>query len=105
MQDIAVNLGEVVYHHRTRAGISQRELAERAQVSRHTVVNIEGGLASGVRFDTVCKVLAALGLEVRYMPRPVVPEKTDAHGAEARERFRRRFVAEGEVPRALFAQR
>ena len=95
MSDAIGNLSDVIYEHRVRAGITQRELAERARVSRHTIVNLEAATMSGVRFETVCKVLAALGLEMRYMPRCVPSQPATPEGAEARERFRRRFQVGG----------
>ncbi len=39
----AGRMADSVFQYRTRLGLSQRELAERANVSRHTIVNIERG--------------------------------------------------------------
>lgn len=96
MRDDAGRMADAVYQQRTRLGLSQRELAERAGVSRHTVVNIEGGRTGGVRMDTLSKVLGALGLEVRAMPRLAQPQRANEDAAAARERFRRRFQAGGD---------
>lgn len=105
MSYTAENLAEAVYHHRTRLGISQRELAERAHVSRHTIVNIEKGDASGVRFETASKVIEALGLEFRIATRILPSPEPDEDAQAARERFRRRFQKGGAISLGLLKTR
>lgn len=95
MADAMGAIAEAVYQQRTRLGLSQRELAERAQVSRHTVVNIENNKAEGVKMNTLSRVLGVLGLEVRLGPavvdRPLPSEDT----LRERSAFRRRFQVGG----------
>jgi len=57
---------------RRRAGLSQRELAERAKTSQSVVARIELGAASP-SWDTLARLLAAAGfeLDVRLSLRPV----------------------------------
>lgn len=110
MDAAAMRVGDAVYHHRTRLGFSQRELAERAGVSRHTVVNIEAGQTNGVRLGTLAKVFDALGLQVDVKPKLVVATKDDSNGgdqefSELRERFRKRFTTGGDEDYALLQKR
>lgn len=102
MYDVAESMADAVYHQRTRLGLSQKELAERAHVSRHTIVNIESGRAAGIRMSTLFKVFDALGLEMRLFPKQVTPPRADEDVRILRERFRKRFVAGGEKDYALF---
>ena len=66
MYDVAESMADAVYHQRTRLGLSQKELAERAHVSRHTIVNIESGQAAGIRMSTLFKVFDALGRDAPF---------------------------------------
>ena len=88
-------MADAVYQQRTRLGLSQRELAERANVSRHTVVNIEGGRTGGIRLDTLSKVFDALGLQISVFPKQGLPSQASEDAEVARERFRSRFTAGG----------
>lgn len=104
MDAVVPDLSELVYHHRTLLGLTQQELAERASVSRSTITNVEAGRIGGLRFSTVTRVLAALGLELSVTERRVVPNRSiTADEAALRERFRSRFIKEG--TNALFSSR
>ena len=63
---------ELLVTARRRAGLSQRELAERAKTSQSVVARIELGAASP-SWDTLARLLAAAGfeLDVRLSLRPV----------------------------------
>jgi transcriptional regulator with XRE-family HTH domain len=54
---------------RQRAGLTQRQLAERAGVPQATVGRIEGGLVAP-RTDTMERLLRAAGLELTVGSRP-----------------------------------
>lgn len=71
---------------RTRAGLSQRELASRARTSQSVIARIELGETSP-SWDTLERLLAAAGveLEARLVPRPVV----DSHMLDDVARIRR----------------
>lgn len=58
---------------RTRAGLSQRALAERAGTSQSVIARIELGETSP-SWDTLQRLLAAAGFDIRAtrLPRPVV---------------------------------
>jgi HTH-type transcriptional regulator/antitoxin HipB len=61
-------LGRAIRHARTRAGLTQAELAERARANRYAIVVLESGhhtRAIEIMFDT----LAALNLELVLRPR------------------------------------
>lgn len=96
MRDTAEMMADAVYHQRTRLGISQRELSERAHVSRHTIVNIEGGQTAGIRMSTIFKVFDALGLELRIFPKQSIPKREDEDARVLRERFQKRFGGGGD---------
>ncbi len=85
MTDTAGIVADTVYHHRTRVGLSQRELAERAGVSRHTVVNLENGNNQGMQLKTISQVLDALGLEISFVPRRGVTPHAEEDARVARE--------------------
>jgi len=82
MNEAAMRVGDAVYHHRTRLGLSQRELAERAGISRHTVVNIESGQTNGVRLGTLAKVFDALRLQVDVRPKRIVATSDTSNGED-----------------------
>ena len=71
---------------RARAGLSQRELAERAETSQSVVARIELG-ESSPSWDTMERLLAAAGVELdaRLVLRPVV----DSHMLDDVGRIRR----------------
>ena len=52
---------------RSRAGLSQRELALRTGIAQPTIAHIEGGQASP-RLDTLLRLLAACGYELDLVP-------------------------------------
>lgn len=96
MSNAEGKMADAIYSQRTRLGLSQRELAERAKVSRHTIVNIEGGHTGGMRLDTISKVVDALGLQISLFPKQGVSPEPETDAVAARERFRKRFRAGGD---------
>src|SRR3990172_152554 len=69
------NYGELVRDARTRAGLSQRELARRAGTAQSVVARIESGQTSpGV--ETLARVLAAAGYDLHAELRPAAPADT-----------------------------
>ena len=55
-----VLFGSRLRHGRGQAGISQRQLAERAQVSQSTISRLERGLAIGLTFIRLVAICRAL---------------------------------------------
>ena len=59
------DLSEIVHLHRRLAHLSRVELAMLAGVGKTVIFDIEHGKES-VRYDTLCKVLAALNISIHY---------------------------------------
>ncbi|HLW01603.1 MAG TPA: helix-turn-helix transcriptional regulator [Ktedonobacterales bacterium] len=59
---------------RKRAGLSQRALAERARVSRHTISRLEQGAIA--RYTTIALLAATLHVTPPRLIRPLRPEQT-----------------------------
>jgi transcriptional regulator with XRE-family HTH domain len=79
--------GELIRRARHRAGLTQRELAERAQTSHATVAAYETG-AKVPRVDTLERILQAAGFvpEVALRPRAdSSPAERERKGRELRE--------------------
>src|SRR5215470_10974428 len=55
--------GVVLRGYRVAAGLSQEELAKRAQLSRRTISDLERGVTSGPYRSTVALLADALGLD------------------------------------------
>jgi transcriptional regulator with XRE-family HTH domain len=75
-QTSGIELGVTIRSLRRRADLSQRQLAELADVPKSTVARIESGVAMDPRFRTVERILRAAGAElaVRGMGEPVPSE-------------------------------
>lgn len=58
-QDFA--MAQLIYDLRTRAGLSQRELAQRMGTTQSVISRLEEGGGSGNRVDTLARVATALG--------------------------------------------
>jgi len=60
-----IELGSAVREARLRQGLTQAQLAERAQVSRSFVIGLEAGSKSGAELGRVFSVIKALGLKLQ----------------------------------------
>jgi predicted ATPase/DNA-binding XRE family transcriptional regulator len=58
-----MNLASLLKRHRTDAGLTQEELAEKAEVSARTVSDVERALRTKIYRDTAGRLADALGLE------------------------------------------
>lgn len=56
-------IARAVLHHRQKAGLSRRELAEAADVAESSIYNIEK-MSTGVRLDTLLKLFAILNIRL-----------------------------------------
>jgi transcriptional regulator with XRE-family HTH domain len=64
-------LGKIVRINRKSLGLTQKTLAQRAGVSRYTIVKLENGQASDIQFKTLIAILAELRLSIRISEMPV----------------------------------
>lgn len=75
MEDLRKRFGRLVAAHRRRAGISQRELSDRADISVEMVSKIEIG-ATGARFGNIEKLANALSVDPAEFFTTEVPSST-----------------------------
>ena len=59
------NLGEIVYFHRRKSGLTRNELADIAGVGKTVIYDIEKGKET-IRFSTLQKVLNALNITLIF---------------------------------------
>jgi transcriptional regulator with XRE-family HTH domain len=65
--------GELLRQARTRAGLSQRELARRARTAQSVVARVESG-ATSPSWETLSRLLEAAGFTLDAALRPATPE-------------------------------
>ncbi|BBX11919.1 hypothetical protein MNVM_10000 [Mycobacterium novum] len=73
-------LGRALREERRRQGLTQADLARRAQVSRGWLIRLEAGHGTA-EMDTVFRVIAALGLTVMLALQQDTPEDRAAQSA------------------------
>lgn len=78
LDSLAVFVGNLVMMHRQKAGLTQTELAKRADTTQARISQIEAGFG-GVKLDTVDKVFKALDIHL-FNPK----YRSDAAGMETR---------------------
>ena len=81
-------VGLAVRKARKAAGITQKKLAKRADVSERLVIALELGDATGIRLDKMLKVLSALDLSLAVLG-------PDCKGAKAHPEGRADYAAVG----------
>ena len=59
------NLGEIVFFHRSKSGLTRNELADIAGVGKTVIFDIENGKET-IRFSTLQKVLKALNITIVF---------------------------------------
>ena len=70
---LAPDAAKLVHDARSRAGLTQRELARRARTAQSVVARIESG-ATSPSWQTLSRLLEAAGFELDVTLRPVSPE-------------------------------
>lgn len=60
-----LDIAEKVRNGREKFGLTQAQLAEKADVSRHTVMRIEAGQCGSISFESVNRVLNAASFDLR----------------------------------------
>jgi transcriptional regulator with XRE-family HTH domain len=73
-------IGQAIRRARRVAKLSQQALAQRAEVSRYTLIKLERGQVDDVQFKTLAAILVELDLLLAVVPRsltglPVLGEK------------------------------
>ncbi len=76
------SLARLLRTHRSAAGLTQEELADRAGISARTVSDVERGLRTRIYRDTASRLADALGLEAEDRSRL----ESLARGRTARQR-------------------
>jgi HTH-type transcriptional regulator / antitoxin HipB len=66
----ARQLGALIRAERLRRAMTQQELAGRSGTGQKTISQIENG-NEGASLETVFRLLAVLGLEIRFSPRDI----------------------------------
>lgn len=70
----ARELAERIRQRRTMLGLTQSELAARAGTSTPTIARIEGGAGGNVAFETMIRILTALGYSMYIEEGVPLPE-------------------------------
>ena len=58
-------IGSIIQFHRKQAGISQKELADLAEIGKTSVFNLEKG-KSNFRIETLLKICSILNIELEF---------------------------------------
>ena len=64
-------LGQIILVHRKAHGLTQKKLAERARVSRYTLIKLENGRADDIQFKILSAILSELHLTLTVTDIPV----------------------------------
>lgn len=86
------NIGSAVRTARLSQGLTQRQLAEKAGVSERSVLSLELGDATGMRFDKLCAILSSLGLHL------FVDNEPEAHAIQTEQHDSRMTLPSFEIP-------
>ena len=86
------NIGSTVRTARLSQGLTQRQLAEKAGVSERSVLSLELGDATGMRFDKLCAILNSLGLHL------FVDNKPEAHAIQTKKCESEMTLSSSEIP-------
>lgn len=60
-------IGDKVRRIRRSMNLSQKELAEKAGISRCSINRIENGLACEIKYKTACNIARALGVPIDFL--------------------------------------
>lgn len=86
------NIGSIVRTARLSQGLTQRQLAEKAGVSERSVLSLELGDATGMRFDKLCAILSSLGLHL------FVDNEPEAHAIQTEQHDSKMTLPSFEIP-------
>lgn len=66
-----IELGQIILANREAHGLTQKKLAERAGVSRYTLIKLENGQADDIQFKILSAILSELHLTLTVTDIPV----------------------------------
>jgi len=66
-----VQIGQTILAHRKSTKLTQQKLAEKAHVSRYTLIKLEKGTASDIQLKTLLAILSELNLTLDIKDRPI----------------------------------
>ncbi len=58
-------IGKIVFEHRKKAGLTQKQLADIAGVGKTVIYDIEKGKET-VRLNTLLKIMSALNIKIKF---------------------------------------
>ena len=64
-------LGQIILAGREAHGLTQKQLAARAGISRYTLIKLENGRADDIQFKTLSAILSELHLTLTVTDMPV----------------------------------
>lgn len=96
MTDLRLRFGNLLAAHRRRLGLTQEELADRADISVDMVSKIETG-ASGARFPTIERLATALKIDPAELFSTEIPGGALARGALVELTSRLAPLSEGDL--------
>ena len=70
-----MNIGEVVFFHRMKSGLTRNQLAEIAGVGKTMIYNIEKGKKS-FRYDSLEKIFAILNVSIKFTS-PIIDQMSE----------------------------
>ncbi len=59
------SIGKIIYTHRKKSGLTQKQLADIAGLGKTVVYDIEKGKET-VRLNTLLKILSALNIKIKF---------------------------------------
>lgn len=59
------SIGKIIYAHRKKSGLTQKQLADIAGIGKTVVYDIEKGKET-VRLNTLLKILSALNIKIKF---------------------------------------
>lgn len=66
-----LEIGQKILTSRKNLGLTQQTLADRAGVSRYTVIKLENGQVDDIQFKTLTAILSELHLSLTVLDTPV----------------------------------
>ncbi|MDX9924218.1 MAG: helix-turn-helix domain-containing protein [Ignavibacteriaceae bacterium] len=72
-----MTLSEIIKYHRKKSGLTQKQLAELAEVGKTLVFDLEKGKTS-IQFDKIQKILGVLNIKFHF-DSPLLKQRRNKH--------------------------